>query len=354
MLFALAATLFALTQGPTQEELAADLEAMRHGSPGQAAFDAAAPSLGALLESEDEGLVAGAAYLVGVHDFEGYADLLVEVLRRDARRPVDAPKRARLHALDALAQLGRSAPTDVLIGCATSECAPAVYAVLSLEMDVGRRADGLARLVALGLRSEPAHWAALIDLTLQREPRALGDLLDGEPWELELDLDEPGIHRIFGSHTSRFTYSVPTWPPRVSYSIQLPSLPSPLRSAAVRRVELAAGCRNTSPTRVPTLDWRLRLLRVFAPSAPVDAAEFRARIEFDNAEQVLGEVEGHVARVRARLAVLVDVLAAAQLLDAAATKEKLRFHVTLKDLRAADAPQLPRLAHRDNVTFGVR
>ncbi|MBL8802991.1 MAG: hypothetical protein JNN27_13390 [Planctomycetes bacterium] len=355
MLLALAAaTLCALNQGPTREELASDLQAMRHGRPGQAEFDAAAPSLGALLESQDEALVAGAAYLVGVHDFEGYAELLVEVLRRDAQRPVEAPKRARLHALDALAQLGRSAPPDVLLGCCTSECASAVYAMLAREQDAERRAAGLARLVALGLRSEPAHWAALVDLTLLREPRALGDLLHGEAWELELDVVDPGAHHGSSSHTSGFGYAAARWPPHVSYSIRLPDLNSQLRSAEIRRVEVAAGCRSMSTTSVPRLGWRLRLLREFAPSAPLSAAEFKARVEFDNAEQVLEAVEAHVARVRARIAALVNDLAATKLVDPAAVNAKLRFQVAVKDLRAADLAPLPHLANRGDVTFRVR
>lgn len=298
--------------------------------------------------------MAGAAYLVGKHQFDGYVELLIEVLREDAARPLEAPKRARLHALDALAQLGRSAPTDVLLGCFTSECAPAIYAVLSREKDAARRADGWARFVALGSRSEPAHWAALVDLTLLREPRALGELLHGEAWELELDVVDPGVYHGSGSRTSGFGYSVPRWPPHVSYSIQLPSLGSALHRAEVRRVELEAGCHSASSTRVPRLEWRLRLLREFAPAASLDAAEFKARVEFESAEQVRREVEVLVARVRARLAALVDALAAAKLVDLAARNANLRFHVLVKDLRAADVAALPHLANRGDVTFSVR
>lgn len=348
------AAVCALPQAPARGQLVADLAALRHGEPGQAAFDAAAPSLGAMLESGDDALIPGAAYVIGAHGFDGYANLLLATLQREAQREASAPLRSFTHVLDALVRLEVEVPAELVLARTRAENAGLAYVALASRADAARALDGLAGLVCLGLRDEPAHWAALIELTLARDPRGVDELLFGQSWVLEVEVQERGGYGASRTFNSGFACSLSRWPPAVNYRVVLPPAGAQLDSIEFTRVEVARGCRSTSTNSLDQQGWRLRLLReLLAESAVPTASDFDARIEFEHAEQVRRDVEAHVATVRARLESIVDTLATDKLVDPAA-KSRLRLHVKLRDHRTAGAPPLPQLRSRADVTFELR
>lgn len=348
------ATCCVLPQAPTKEQLVADLAALRHGEPGQAAFDAAAPSLGAMLESGDDALIPGAAYVIGVHGFAGYADLLLATLRREAQRPASAPIRSFTHVLDALVQLDVEVPAELVLARTRVENVGLAHVALANRSDAERALDGLAGLVCLGLREEPAHWAALIELTLARDARGVDELLFGQPWSLEVDIQGPGGYGASRSFLSRQVLSLSRWPPAVSYRVKLPADGARLDAIEFTRAESSRGCRTYGSNDLDQQGWRLRLLReLLADSAVPTASNFDARIEYEHAEQVRNELEAHVTAVRARLESLFDLLAAQKLVEPAA-KPRLRLHVGLRDHRAPGAPSLPGIPSRSDTTIRVR
>ncbi len=355
MLTALAAAVFCvLSQAPPRSQLIADLDALRHGEPGQPAFDAAAPSLGALLESGDDALVPGAAYVIGAHGLEGYANLLLATLRREAQRPANEPCRSFTHVLDALVQLEVEVPAEAVLARTRADNAGLAYVALSSQTDSARALDGLAGLVCLGLREEPAHWAALIELALARDARAAGELLFGRPWRLEIEVSTSEGGRFGGSYNARFGYSTPRWPPTVSYRVELPAQDGELDGIEFTRLEFSGGCRRTSRESIDQQGWRVRLLRALLPELQLHAKrDFDARIEFESADQVRAELERHLAAVRARLDSVVDQLASHELAESAA-KARLRLHVVLRDARIDAAPPLPLMKSRDDVIFELR
>lgn len=355
MLTALAAALFCvLAQAPAKSQLVADLDALRQGEPGQPAFDAAAPSLGALLESRDDALVPGAAYVIGTHGLQGYENLLLATLRSEAQRPATEPGRSFAHVLDALVQLQAEVPAELVLARTRADNSGLAYVALSSQSDSARALDGLAGLVCLGLREEPAHWAALIELTLARDARAAEELLFGRPWRLEVEVSNPEGGRFGGSYNSRFGYSAPRWPPTVSYRVELPALNGELDGIEFTRLEFSGGCRRTSRDNIDQQGWRARLLRALLPELSLHAKrDFDARIEFAHADQVRAEIERHVAAVRARLGAVVDALAIHELVEPAA-KPRLRLHVVLRDARIDAATPLPLMKNLDDVIFELR
>jgi hypothetical protein len=358
MLAALAvvATLCALAQGPTRDELAADLRALRHGVPGEPAFDAAAPRLGALLDSRDAEFVAGAAYLIGEHRMSSYAPQLINALRHESEEAERSPTHVFVLLADALLQLEQPVPIELLFAKASSEHAGLLYFALTKTSVRRRDTDSLVRLLKLGLRSAPAHWAAAIELTRARDRRVVDELLCGEPWALCIDVHDPGEGMYVIPSCSVERLEPPVWPPRVRYRITLPDVDSKQTDIQFARYVFHCGCRIRTPAPTPRRRWRVRLLRELAPAvSPISKVDFDLELAFSSTDALGAALETHIAAVRARLEALVDALDAEGLVDdVLAAKEQLRLRVELRDGRNSVTPALPKPPDTSRVTFNVR
>jgi hypothetical protein len=348
------ATLCSLAQTPSNVELRAALDALREGQPGETRFEAAKPRLAELLASQSDFFVEGAAYLVGRRRFGEFAPALVEALRTDAQRPKGKSTKAYSLLLDALIQLDHAAPADLILARASEEHAALVYLALGCEKDERRAADNLERFVALGMRSEPAYWAAAIELTTARDPRIVDELLVGAPWELVVGVRDSSSDSTLGETLELRTqsWSHPQWPPFVNYRLTLPSPAGALdeiRRARSEHVRSAA-----LPSRLgfhARLAWRLRLLReLHAGVARLLPSAFEIYVADVNS--ISSAVDIQVAALRGELSEIVRELAELGFVaDPQGTSSRLTFRAELHDLRSDRGSPLVAPADTESVRF---
>lgn len=348
------AALSSLTQSPSNSELRAALDALREEQPGEARFEAAKPRLVDLLASRSGFFVEGAAYLIGIHGFAEFAPDLVEALRVESGRTGNESKKAYALLLDALIQLEHAAPAEWILAGASEEHAELVYLALGCETNQQRALDNLARFVALGMSSDPAYWAAAIELTLANDVRIVEELLVGAPWELEVGLRDSGSDSTLGETFWRGVRSSshPQWPPLVSYRLTLPARDGALdeirheRTEHARSVHLAGGLGFKARA-----DWRKRLLRELHPAATpplADEFEFYA----DNLSAISRIAHERANVLRTKLTELAHEFARAGLLsEPEKLCRRLSFRVELRELRSKPTAPLVAPADTELVRF---
>jgi hypothetical protein len=348
------ATLCSLAQAPSNVELRAALDALREGQPGETRFEAAKPRLTELLASESDFFVEGAAYLVGQHRLGEFAPALVDALRTEAQRPKGKSTKAYSLLLDALIQLDHAAPAELVLARASEEHSSLVYVALGCEKDQERAADNLARFVALGMRSEPAYWAAAIELTAARDPCIVDELLVGAPWELVVGVRDRSSDSTLGETIELRTqsWSHPQWPPFVRYRLTLPLPAGPLDETRHERSEHVRSA--TLPSRLgfhARLGWRLRLLRELHPGvARLLPSAFE--IYVDDVNSIASACHAQVATLRGELSEIAREFAELGFVaDPQEPSRRSTFLAELHDLRSDRGSPLVTPADTASVRF---
>ena len=141
------------------DDLRPALTALREGKPGTANFDAALSKLPEMLESGASDLVRGAAYIAGEYKRVECAQPMIDALKRENARSMEAPDLATGALLDGLIRVGARGPLDVLFGRQDSQFSPQVYVLASNTGE--RRLDAMDRLIHMGgWELSDAYWAA--------------------------------------------------------------------------------------------------------------------------------------------------------------------------------------------------
>ena len=318
-------------------ELGEALAALRHGEPGQADFEAALPRLPALIRSGETDLVAGGAYLAGVHARGECAAALFDTFDTWGALGVHA----RRAVLDALIRL--EVPLGSRLLPASNGCDDPTYVLLACDAE--HRRDALASLYDTSAPDGPVRWACAVTLARLRDPLLAERLLSSEPWPLQVVAHDPGTHVGAGGGSGmRISCGRPIWPPRVEYLLQLPAADEPLPSVVpYRRVETFGSCRRSRQI-VPRqqAQWRRRLLGELLGEGPL-GPDADLALEWHGPERFVGGLIGHLREQRARIEGLARELESRGLLERAAeVAARTRFRITLRDLRGDRSHPLPR------------
>lgn len=338
--------LSAAHQASDVAELRRALDAMRGGSPGEPAFDAALEHLPALIESGSGWFVESGAYLAGRHGRGECVPALLAALEQENRRPpayADDPKRS---ILDALILLGADVPAALLTERLEESSLAETYLLLARDTEHG--ADGLVALLEAAPKDHVARWAAAAALVAASDRRVARQLLLGTEWELDVVVadDDAVSPNLYSGWGGRWSAAHEIWPPHVTYELLLPAAGEPLLPIQHRRTEAT----RSGAMPKPVLAWERPAWRTRLLGELLGASEERELLaspdlildDAENAEAYREALRAHCAGLRERLGRVAARLERSGLLENAAdVAAAVQLRVRLHDRRTERQTPLP-------------
>jgi len=328
--------------------------ALRDGKPGERTFDVAVKHLPRLILDKSSWHVAAGAFVVGQHELEDYVPHLLEALERKNQRD---PLRAKRAILDTLLRLDAEVPANLL---ATEELEAELGAVtyLLLVRDFKANAKALRRLHDVLPTDNAARWASACALTNQRDPYIAERLLAATPWRVQLIVEDPD-NEAFGDITGgdgRWMTSHGSWPPRVTYHLDLPNAEGRLFPIKYQREESLKSGKHQKKVyghlarklRVRLLDELLAKSRI---AGKLDRDE-SIHVVWTDEETYKKDVKASFSRFRMLLKGVAQTLEKAGLLSRYGDViHAIRFSVRIHDKRMESAGSLPAPPKISGVTY---
>lgn len=323
------------------------LDALRTGSPGQPAFDAATEHLPALIAfTGSDWFVAGGAYVAGRYGRKECVPALLAALERENRSASAGAHSTRSAILDALIGLDANVPVALLTQRLEESSLPETYVLLM--RDQKHAADALLALFDAAAVDASARWAAACTLVEARDARVAERLLAGMEWELDFVVRDAGSSASigYGSEGGRWCSAHERWPPRVTYELLLPEDDAPLSPIQHTRTERTRS--GTLPTRVEARQrgaWKVRLIDRLLGDVEERGLLQRSEdqyLDWTDAEAYARALRAHCLSLRDRIARVAVRLETLGLLEhAQEVSASVALRVRIHGLRESPPAPLP-------------